>query len=291
MSIFEEQKLYPSEGEIILGSFEKHYDCVFVAYLPFFRLKNGEFKYPSVQKSHQISLEKLQAEDKLFANLPNFKANVFSYENDEYPEDEVIFEAAETVSWDEVKNGADFNDHGEINKALRTSIGSYRKVFERDDLCQKLLAYTEKENIFHPTEGSYGILSKVAIYKILKSLSKDEISIIDEFYLNEKKLDLSSLTLKAFVEVIEGKDYYIYPKDKSILFTIDWDSFFFLICSNKSTIDVITSKLMVDGFVCTSETKHTWEWDESEFLRILESESDNDKRSRWTKLKDFVMKK
>ncbi len=269
MDFIKEHKLYPNDEESILSNFAGIYDCVFIAYLPFFRIKDHNLEKVSVQKSHQISLEEFKANDEVFGKLPDFNANVYSYENDEYPEDSEIFEKAEMVSWKEVKNGANFTDYAEIYKALKTSIGSYRTVFERKDLRDRLNVFTEKKRIFHPTEGNFEVLSKIEIYNALKSLGKNEIVIIDEFYENEKKLNLNFISLKEFIEKIEYKDYYIYAEDKSILFTIEWDSFFYLICSDKNNNDDILRKSKIEGFFCTNETKHTWEWKEEEFLRLL----------------------
>lgn len=291
MDIFKEHKLYPNEEESILSNFAGFYDCVFIAYLPFFRIKDHNFEKASVQKSHQISLEEFKANDEVFGKLPDFNADIYSYENDEYPEDSEIFEKAEIVSWEEIKTGADFTDYAEIYKALKTSIGSYRKVFERTDLRDKLNVFTEKEQIFHPSEGSFDVLSKIEIYNTLKSLGKNEIVVIDEFYDNEKKLNLNFISLKEFIEKVEHKDYYIFPKDRSILFSIEWDSFFFLICSNKQTIDKVLKNSRIEGFYCTNETKHTWAWNEEEFLKLLESESQVEEKSTWAKFKDFLTNK
>lgn len=277
MDIFKEHKLYPNEEDSLLSNFEGFYDYVFVAFLPFFRIKGDNSEKISVQKSHQISLEEFKAGDEVFGNLPNFNADIYSYENDKYPEDEMIFENAEIVSWKEVKIGANFNDYAELYKALKTSIGSYRKAFERVNLREKLNDFTEREKIFHPSEGNFEVLSKIEIYNALKILGKNEIIVIDEFYENKKELNLNLISLKEFVEQIEYKDYYIYAKDKSLLFSIDWDSFFYLICSDEKTLDEILRKSKIEGFFCTSETKHNWEWNEDEFLKLLESEPQSEK--------------
>ena len=290
MDIFKEHRLYPDGENSILDNFEGYYDCVFIAYSPFFRIKEYKFEKASVQKSHQISLEEFKAKNEFFANLPNFNANVYSYENDAYPEDETIFENAEIVSWEEVRTAASFNDNDEIYKALKTSIGSYRAVFQIVDLREKLKIFTERERIFHPTEGNFEVLSKIEIYNALKNLGKSEIIVVDEFYENEKELNLNLISLKEFVEKIEYKDYYIYPKDKSILFLIEWDSFFYLICSDKKTIDEILKNSRIEGFFCAGETKHTWEWKAKEFEKLLESESQVEEKSNWTKFKDFLTK-
>lgn len=292
MDIFKEFKLYPDEDEFILSHFAELYESVFIAYLPFFQIKDYNLEKISVQKSHQISLEEFRTEkDEVFANIQGINATIYSYENDEYPEDEVIFDDAKIISWQEIKAEASFKDYAEIYKALKTSIGSYRKVFQKIDLCEKLKIFTEKEKIFHPTEGNFGVLSKVEIYNALKTLNKNEIIVIDEFYENEKELNLNFISPKEFNDKIEDTDRYIYAKDKSILFTIEWDSFFYLICSNKKTIDEILKNSNIEGFFCNSKTKDSWVWKEKEIIELLEIESQAEEKSYWTKLKDILIDK
>ena len=159
-----------------------------------------------------------------------------------------------------------------MNKALKTSIGSYRQVFKRPDLLEKLNLVTESEQIFHPTEGTFTPLAKVQIYNSLKHLKKNEIIVVDEYLETTKELNLNLIDVGEFVEKLEFKDYYIYPKDKSILFTVDWDSFFYLVCSNQVVLDEILKAVNFEGFFCTDETKHGWDWTTEELTSLLELE-------------------
>ncbi|MDQ3041153.1 MAG: DUF2711 domain-containing protein [Acidobacteriota bacterium] len=272
MSIFTEYKLYPNEEDFILSHYKGFYNSVFVAFLPFFRIKYQKSKNISVQKSHQISYEELITETGLFANIQKFDAEIYSNKNTNYPTDKSIFEQGEIVNWQEVKDKTNFKDFAELNKALKTSIGSYRQVFKRPDLLEKLNLVTESEQIFHPTEGTFTPLAKVQIYNSLKHLKKNEIIVVDEYLETTKELNLNLIDVGEFVEKLEFKDYYIYPKDKSILFTVDWDSFFYLVCSNQVVLDEILKAVNFEGFFCTDETKHGWDWTTEELTSLLELE-------------------
>jgi len=270
MSIFTEYKLYPNEEDFILSHYKGFYNSVFVAFLPFFRIKYQKSKNISVQKSHQVSYEELITETELFANIQKFDAEIYSNKNTNYPTDKSIFEQGEIVNWQEVKDKTNFKDFAELNKALKTSIGSYRQVFKRPDLLEKLNLVTESEQIFHPTEGTFTPLAKVQIYNSLKHLKKNEIIVVDEYLETTKELNLNLIDVGEFVEKLEFKDYYIYPKDKSILFTVDWDSFFYLVCSNQVVLDEILKAVNFEGFFCTGETKHGWDWTTEELTSLLE---------------------
>jgi Protein of unknown function (DUF2711) len=272
MNVFDEYKFYPAEEDFILSHYKGFYESIFVAFLPFFKIKNQSSEKISVQKSHQISYEEFVAENELFANIERFNAEIYTNKNTNYPEDKSIYEQGEIVQWREVKDKTNFKDFAELNKALKTSIGSYRQVFKRTDLLEKLNLVTEREQIFHPTEGTFTPLAKIQIYNSLKHLGKNEIVVVDEYLETTKELNLNSIDVKEFVEKVEIKDYYIYPKDKSILFTIEWDSFFYLVCSNQIVLDEISKAINFEGFFCTNQTKHGWDWTTEELELLLELE-------------------
>ncbi|HEY0657712.1 MAG TPA: DUF2711 family protein [Pyrinomonadaceae bacterium] len=272
MDIFAEKLLYPNYEIPFLNHFKGLYDSVFIAFLPFFKLNDNQIENPSFQKSHQITYEQLKSEIKEFAEIPKFKAKIFSSENENYPDDKTIIKSGEIITWQEIKEKALFEDFGEINKALKTSIGSYREVFEKPNLLEKLNTVTEKEQIFHPDAGNFQSLVKIQIYKTLKYLNKNEILVIDEYFETEKELNLNTITIDEFIEKVELKDYYIYSKDKSILFSIDWDSFFFIICSNQPLINEVIKAGDFEGFFCSDTTEHSWEFTKEETSSLLKLE-------------------
>ncbi len=220
MDIFAERLFYPNYEIPFLSYFKDSYDSVFVAFLPFFKLNDYQIENQSLQKSHQISYEQLKEENKEFAKIPEFNAEIFSYKNENYPVDKTIIEKGEIVSWREIKEKALLGDFSEINKALKTSIGGYRQVFKTPHLLERLNAATEKEHIFYPTEGKFEPLVKLQIYTSLKYLNKKEILVIDEYLENEKELDLNSISLEDFIEKVEIKDYYNIRKIKAYFFRL-----------------------------------------------------------------------
>ncbi len=207
MDIFAEKLFYPNYESSFLSHFKNRYNLIFIAFLPFFRIDNNRIEHPSIQKSNQISDEQLKAKNKEFAQIPEFKAEIFSYENENYPDDKTKIESGKIINWQETKVTASFRNFGEINRALKTSIGSYREVFRSPDLLERLNSVTEKEQIFHPNEGNFEPLIKVKIYKTLKTLNKTDVVVRDEFSETEKRLDLNTISVEDFVEKIEHKDY------------------------------------------------------------------------------------
>src|ERR1051326_6618419 len=158
--IFVDKKIYPHEGKI-KEHFKDFYDNVFVAFLPFFKVDNHKTDTNNFQRAKKITYEEAKGELEVLKNIPEFKADIYSYGNKDFPTDTEIYEKGKSVSWHSIIKGAGLKDKSELNKALRTSIGALRQVFRRPELTEKLNGFTTTENIWHPTEGSFDVLSKL----------------------------------------------------------------------------------------------------------------------------------
>lgn len=281
--IFEEKNIYPHE-EKIKDHFKDFYGSIYVAYLPFFKIENHLSEKNNYKKSEKITFEEAKKEIDILNNIPKPNAEIFSYSNEDYPTNTEIYNNGKIVSWKTIIEEANLKDKTELNKALRTSIGALRKIFRKPELCEKLNGYTTKNNVWHPTEGDFDIFSKMAIYRIFKMFNKNEILIVDEFYENNNVITLNELTEYEFIEKIEYGDYYIYSVDKEILFTIEWDSFFFLIATDKNKMEKIIEAKYFEGFLCDSNTTHNWDYLDDELEELLEIEK---KQKKITKNKNW----
>jgi|688.fasta_scaffold480515_1 hypothetical protein len=269
--IFSDYKIYPDEGKI-KDHFKDFYDSVFIAFLPFTKVDRQLTANSNLKKSKQITFDELKQEVDIFKDIPSINADIYSYSNKDYPTDQEIFKSGQAISWDTIIKGAGLKDNSELNKALRTSIGALRQVFRRPDLTEKLNNYTTNHNIWHPTEGAFNTLSKSAIFKTFKLLQKNQICVTDMYYDKSKTLELDNLTDLEFSEKIDFTDSYIYSSDKELLFTIEWDSFFFLIATEKEKMNKIISSKLFEGFLCNEKTKHTWDYEEGEIQKYLDIE-------------------
>jgi hypothetical protein len=269
--IFADKKIYPHEGKI-KDHFKVFYESAFIAFLPFFKVNRQHTDNTNFKKSKQITHEEARRELDILKDIPPFNANIYSYSNKDYPTEQEIFDSGQAISWDTIIKGSGLKDNSELNKALWTSIGALRQFFSRPDLTEKLNNYTTNQSIWHPTEGGFDILSKVAIYKAFKLLNKNEIIVTDEFYETTSKLELDKLTDFEFSEKVGYKDYFIYSSDKELLFTLEWDSFFFLIATGQEKMNKIISSNLFEGFLCNEKTEHTWDYEEGEIQKYLDIE-------------------
>lgn len=282
MDIFKENNLHPGHDQIIKEYYSEYFDTIFIAFLPFFKIQNSDVSNRCFQKAHEITFEQAQTENEILRKISKPNADIYSYNNNRYPTDKEIFEFAIPVPWCDIKTGCSFSSFGDINKALKTSIGAYKSVFKRQDLMELLSNYTEANQIFYPTEGHFEITSKKEIFKAFHLLNKSEIIIEEEFSFNRKTSDIATITEKEFVDLIAFKDYYIFDKNKEILFAVDWDDFFFLICSNKTNVAKIVSSLNIEGFYCNDTTEAAWELSRQEINAALEKEK-MDKQKWWNR--------
>jgi len=136
------------------------------------------------------------------------------------------------IGWSQVIEAVEFFGTKEVAKALKSLNSVYEPALEREALADRLYDLREEKRIFPPMEGEYDAFSKVAIYKGLKLLGKRHVVLMDEFYEGTSKIDLEKLSEIEFTEMILPETYYIFSEDKEILFTLDWESCFFLIASS-----------------------------------------------------------
>jgi glutaredoxin-related protein len=270
-NIFEEKNIYPHEGKI-KDHFRDFYDSVYVAYFPFFRIENHLSKNNNYKKSEKITFEDAKKELDILNNIIELNAEIFSYSNEDYPTNTQIYNHGKIVSWKTIIKEICLKDQTDLNKTLRTSIGAIRPIFQKPEFNDKLNIYTTKNSIWHPTEGSFDVFSKIKIYRIFKLFNKEEILFVDEFYENITSININELTEYEFSEKVGNNDYYIYSLDKEILFTIEWDSFFFLIATDKAKMEIIISENYFEGFLCDSETTHNWDYLNGEVERLLKDE-------------------
>jgi len=273
MDIYNEKFLHPGEDNPVKEHYKDFYDTVFIAFSPFFKIKDNAVINPDFQKSHIISFDEAKEAIPILKKNPQLNASIYSYHNNNYPTEKQILENGISVSWDDIRQSCDFKSYSDIYKALRTSIGGYKQVFMRADLSNRLLDFTKSNQIFIPTEGHFETLSKIKLLKAFQLLDKKTIVVEDEFYEKKTEIDITNISNEKFVEAIAFKDYYIYDTDKQLLFAVGWDDFFFLICSNKDSLKKINDNLNFEGFYCNDNTELGWELTKEEWKEGLDKEN------------------
>ena len=273
VNVFKERKFYPGEDTSIKEHYFGTFDSVFLAFLPFFRIDEKHLSKSSFQRVHQITYPQFKSANPDL-NLPeNMSAEIYTNDNPDYPTNDQILRFGKAVQWSEVKKGCDFVSLAELNKALTTTIGSYRAVFARQDLAGRLLQYAETEHVFLPEEGTFDVFSKLSILNTFRKLGKDFVVVENEFLEKKITIDIRKLADEEFCNKIEYKDYYIYDLDEEILFAIDWDDFFFLIAAPQSILKLVLANDSFEGFECDENIRVHWEFGEGELEAGLAKEA------------------
>jgi Protein of unknown function (DUF2711) len=282
MKIFEENKLYPFEKVPVLEHYKEYFDAVQICFLPFFQVETND-KTLSRKSREQITFEELKEKDRIFKKLDMLDAEIFA-SNEDYPEDKELLKSGNIINWKKIIEDTNLQSYREVNRALRTSIGAYKKPLRRFDLLNILETYSESNQVWLPIEGQFDVFTKIGIFKLLKRLNKSRIIVIEEFYENKKELNIEDLTMEEFIDQINFKDYYIYSEDKSILFAIDWDYFFYFIATKKENLEKINQIIEIEGITANKKDSHLWDWEEGEIDRLLNDANKSKKVTWWNRI-------
>lgn len=278
MEIVNDKKLYPDETTPLKDHYSDFTD-VFIGLVPFFQTSNKTSKAQSSKEI--ITLKQAQEKDTLFKKIEALNGVIYTTRED-YPEDQEIIESGKPILWSQIIQNTSIQNYKELNKALMTSIGAYHKKLRREDTLNILNKYTGKSNIWHPAEGAFGVFVKKQIYNTLKDQNINEILVQDEHYEDKRAFDLSNLIQSDFISQIKFKDYYIYSKDNSIMFSIGWDFFFFFIAIDNSKVSKEKVESNFEGFWANESDSHLWTWEEGEISKLLNNKEK--KENWWTKL-------
>jgi hypothetical protein len=261
MDPFKEQKFYPrDDNQPFLEYFGSVFNTVYIGLFSFFTIRDNDFEKYNFNKSVKTTLEQARKQDHNFEKLNSTNATIYS-RNVNYPSNDEILGQGTIVTWLDVKNGSGLATNSDLYKALKTSIGAYNEDYSRPDLAKKLEQFTKDTQVWAPGEGQYDVITLRKIYNSFVLLGKRHIIVEDEFLESRKELMLGELTPEEFIEQISGKDYYIYSADHSLLFSLDWDSFFFIICYSSPSVAQIIEGQGFEGFFANFKTTHNWEHD------------------------------
>lgn len=214
--------LCPQDGRI-LEHYAGEYDAVYVALSPFIRPVS-------------ISLD------------------LFCPET--YPDHQAIVAACASVTWAEVQKLGGFASIEEIDIALKTSILGLRDHLLRNDLAQKLASCIEDAGICPPAEGYHPELMFAAVMRMFEGKAREPlVMVVDEFG--------EASTTYPIGDLLAGKvrlpsHCNIHTPDRSLLWTVHWDSHCTFLCSSMETLQDLRVHEALEGFYCSPETEVYW---------------------------------
>lgn len=209
--------------------------------------------YPNNEETKYLDYFK-EYFDTVFVAFNPFFRMINSKNYDEYPEPDEIMKFGEIVKWESIKRDCDFKIYNEIIYGIR----KYSRDITNKDYFYKVLDdYCRKNKIWEPEDGSFSPLIQKEIKRIFELNLYNTLIIQDEF-----GDEIEEVKTKMLEEELAARTTRrnIYSKDKKILFTIDWDSYYFLFCSSKEIIEKSLENSWLEGFFSTKEIGHLWEF-------------------------------
>ena len=173
-----------------------------------------------------------------------------------YPSVEETLNIGKPVFWREIMTDSRLKSYKELAVALLTSIGAFKKEFEREDLADKLNSNL-KPDLYYPTEDSTSVFLLDSLLKVL--CSKDACKLYfsepifdnsGSLYLNDTNpLDICNLSDKELIVTDENMDY---------AFISLYDSFTTLLFAKDENIEHIVQSMNCEAIICEQRTFISW---------------------------------
>ena len=189
-----------------------------------------------------------------FIRSVSIPADVFCSET--YPSRRKVVESCEAITWRKVMSLTHLPSLSAVDVGLRTMIGGLKKEYENEKYSSSISSLFENEGIISPTEGEHSDLLHNRVLGLFQELGHEWIWVGDELC-SERKLHWIEDLLTEEAPTISGH-CNVFSPDKSLLWTVHWDSHFSFLCSSQKNLDRINVASRLEGFFCDARTQVYW---------------------------------
>jgi len=174
-----------------------------------------------------------------------------------YPTDAEIIANGSRYSWESVCRHTALFSCARLNKALLTATGSLTGDLADPAGRNALQSFLQSHPIWMPSQGRFEPLLQNDLLRIFTAAGCDELIAVPEFPSVDPvtRLPISSLQARSIPFPMGGT---LLAPDASLLLTVDWDSFFTLLCGPRNFLAQIAANLKLEGFFATANTDHAW---------------------------------
>lgn len=166
------------------------------------------------------------------------------------------------VSWRAICQRANFTNHCELDRALRTGIGGLRQDLADTAASDRLAAYCSEHKIFTPNEGRFEPLMQSRLARLFRSAGFPKVVTGDEFGDDERLVDIDLLDRNELWDGMAELPQYgikrLITPDHSLLAWVHWDSFYTLILGTAESLHDLRLDRSFEGFWCSDETNTYW---------------------------------
>lgn len=161
------------------------------------------------------------------------------------------------MRWEDIAKRSGLPDIAAVDVALRTQIHGLRVEFMNDDYADRLERFCEIERILPPTEGEHSSLLHNRVLELFQELGHDWVWVGDEGCTERKLYWIDDL--KAGIHDPISGHCNVFAPDKSLLWTVHWDSHFSFLCSSsEAALKSVGIEEKLEGFFCDPRTKVYW---------------------------------
>lgn len=161
------------------------------------------------------------------------------------------------VLWKDVVKRSGLPNVAAVDIALRTKIYGLSAEFMNEDFADRLERLYETERILPPTEGEHSSILHNSVLELFQELGHDWVWVGDEFCTERKLYWIDDL--KAGINDPISGHCNVFAPDKSLLWTVHWDSHFSFLCSSSEmALKSAGVEEKLEGFFCDSETEVYW---------------------------------
>lgn len=161
------------------------------------------------------------------------------------------------VLWKDIAKRCRLSDVAAVDIALRTRIHALRSEFGNESDAERLKQWLDTERIVPPTEGIHSDMLHNRVLELFQALGHDWVWVGDEMCTQRKLYWIDDL--KDGIEDPLASYCNVFSPDKSLLWTVHWDSHFSFLCSaSESALRDIGVEEKLEGFFCEPETEVYW---------------------------------
>lgn len=172
-----------------------------------------------------------------------------------YPAISELLGLSQPVSWAEVTRLSGLPDYRALDRALRTQISGLNAAHRNEQFALALDVLYAQGVIMPPREGQQSPFLYAEALGIFKDLGHDWAWVGDELCTERKLYRVDDLIDDPS---IVGSHTNMFSPDKSLLWTVHWDSHFTFLCGSRSDLDRVDVSSRLEGFYCVPSTHVYW---------------------------------
>ena len=173
-----------------------------------------------------------------------------------YPSRQKVAEACKSVTWREIMSLTGLPSLSQVDIGLRTRIGGLNKHHENKEFADRITNLADTAGIIPPAEGEHSDFLHNQVLGLFQELGHEWVWVGDEFC-TERRLHWIEDLKTEMQPTIQGHCNVLSP-DKSILWTVHWDSHFSFICSSQENLNRLGIARRLEGFFCNPNTGVYW---------------------------------